>query len=141
MPSRTVNGTTLNYEEAGHGMPVVLLHGFPLDSRVWAKQIEGLEITYEDYEPGFGTAQGIARTSELTLWAVEKTPSRQAIADFTDAVRTPPMLACAPAHYVAANVFGGFAVTDRMLEMFKPKEGPPGAVVDVKNDGERREVK
>ena len=25
----------------------------------------------------------------------------------------------------AANVFGGFVVTDRMLEMFKKKEGPP----------------
>ena len=24
----------------------------------------------------------------------------------------------------AANVFGGFAVTDRMLEMFRKKEGP-----------------
>jgi hypothetical protein len=78
------------------------------------EQIEGLEITYEDYEPGFGTAQGIARTSELTLWAVEKTPSRQALVDFADAVRTPPMLACAPAHYVAAKVFGGlFAPVDR----------------------------
>ena len=27
----------------------------------------------------------------------------------------------------AANVFGGFVVTDRMLEMFKKKEGPPVA--------------
>jgi len=27
----------------------------------------------------------------------------------------------------AANVFGGFVVTDRMLEMFKKKEGPPAS--------------
>ncbi|HEV2296540.1 MAG TPA: hypothetical protein VGR35_22040 [Tepidisphaeraceae bacterium] len=86
--------------------------GMEMDT--FPEQIEGLEITYEDYEPGFGTAQGIARTSELTLWAVEKTPSHQAIADFAEIVRTPPMLACAPAHYVAAKIFGGlFAPVDR----------------------------
>ena len=32
----------------------------------------------------------------------------------------------------AANVFGGFVVTDRMLEMFKKKEAPPAG-----NDGKR----
>ena len=32
----------------------------------------------------------------------------------------------------AANVFGGFVVTDRMLEMFKKKEGPP-----VRSDGKK----
>lgn len=31
----------------------------------------------------------------------------------------------------AVNVFGGFAVTDRMLEMFKPKEGPLDKGTDV----------
>ena len=36
----------------------------------------------------------------------------------------------------AANVFGGFVVTDRMLEMFKKKEGPP-ASADGKPRGER----
>ena len=33
----------------------------------YPEQLEGLNITYEDYEPGFGTPYGIARTSELTL--------------------------------------------------------------------------
>jgi hypothetical protein len=79
-----------------------------------AKQLDGLEITYEDYEPGFGTAHGIARTSELTLWAAAKTPSRRATIDFADAVRTPPLLACEPAHYANAAVFGAlFAPADR----------------------------
>ena len=40
----------------------------------------------------------------------------------------------------AANVFGGFAVTDRMLEMFKPKEGP-GGKIDVAGNGKRTEGK
>jgi NAD(P) transhydrogenase subunit alpha len=37
----------------------------------------------------------------------------------------------------AANVFGGFVVTDRMLEMFKKKEGPP-AKLETKGPGEAR---
>jgi hypothetical protein len=86
--------------------------GMSMDSH--AEELEGLEVTYEDYEKGFGTAQGIARTSELTLWAAEKTPTREAMIDFADSVRTPPMLACEPAHYTATQVFGGlFAPVDR----------------------------
>ena len=38
-----------------------------LGQDTFAEQLEGLEITYEDYEPGFGTPHGIARTHELTL--------------------------------------------------------------------------
>ena len=35
----------------------------------------------------------------------------------------------------AANVVGGFVVTDRMLEMFKRREPPQGAT----SDGTRKE--
>ena len=37
----------------------------------------------------------------------------------------------------AANVFGGFVVTDRMLEMFRKKEAPP-ATTDGKKPGADR---
>ena len=43
----------------------------------YARQLEGLEITYEDYEPGFGSPHGIARSSEITLWALAATPTRE----------------------------------------------------------------
>ncbi|WP_428941039.1 Tat pathway signal sequence domain protein [Fontivita pretiosa] len=77
-------------------------------------ELEGLEITYEDYEKGFGTPVGIARTSEMMLWALPATPSRQRMIDMADAVRKPPLLVCAPEHYVATQVFGGlFSVPDR----------------------------
>ena len=36
----------------------------------YAKQTAGLDITYEDYEPGFGTPVGVARTSEMMLLAL-----------------------------------------------------------------------
>ena len=38
-------------------------------------QNEGLSVTYEDYEPGWDDASGVARTSELMLWALPATPA------------------------------------------------------------------
>jgi len=35
----------------------------------------------------------------------------------------------------AANVFGGFVVTDRMLEMFKKRIAPPDSTGEEKKDG------
>ncbi|MEU1946784.1 Tat pathway signal sequence domain protein [Streptomyces sp. NPDC020125] len=78
------------------------------------EQLEGLEITYEDYEPGFGTPYGIARTSELTFWANAATPDADTLVRQAAAVRTPPQLAAGPADIARAKVFGGlFAPVDR----------------------------
>ncbi|MFE8014719.1 Tat pathway signal sequence domain protein [Streptomyces antibioticus] len=70
------------------------------------EQLEGLNITYEDYEPGFGTPYGIARTSELLFWANESTPTPEQLAAQARAVRVLPQLAAPPAQLVKAKVFG-----------------------------------
>jgi YetA-like protein len=70
------------------------------------QELEGLEITYEDYEKGFGTPVGIARSSEITLWALAATPSRERLVQMAAAVLTPPQLAAHPARYLSAGVFG-----------------------------------
>ncbi|MFC4535451.1 Tat pathway signal sequence domain protein [Sphaerisporangium dianthi] len=95
----------------------------PMDTRFYhdgmgqdtfPEQLEGLEITYEDYEPGFGTPYGIARTSELMFWAVGATPDAARLSAMADAVRTPPQIVNPVGHLVAAKVFGGlFAPADR----------------------------
>ncbi|MFI6624218.1 Tat pathway signal sequence domain protein [Streptomyces sp. NPDC050528] len=72
----------------------------------YAKQLEGLEITYEDYEPEFGSPYGIARTSELLFWANESTPSAEVLAQQVDAVRVLPQLAAPPAQLIKSKVFG-----------------------------------
>jgi YetA-like protein len=72
----------------------------------YAEQLEGLNITYEDHEPGFGTPYGIARTSELLFWANESTPAAETLADQVAAVRVLPQLAAPPAQLVKAGVFG-----------------------------------
>lgn len=70
------------------------------------EQLEGLNITYEDYEPGFGTPYGIARTSELLFWANESTPAPERLAEQVEAVRVLPQLAAPPKQLIKAKVFG-----------------------------------
>ncbi|MFC8227935.1 Tat pathway signal sequence domain protein [Streptomyces sp. NPDC057287] len=85
-----------------------------LGQDTYAEQLEGLNITYEDYEPGFGTPYGIARTSELVFWAHDSTPGATALAQQADAVRTLPQLVAPPSQLMAAKVFGGlFSPVDR----------------------------
>jgi hypothetical protein len=79
----------------------------------YAEQLEGLEITYEDYEPEFGTPVGIARTTELTFWALDATPSTERLADLAAAAAVPPLLAAPPAHLRGAEVFGDWSLPDR----------------------------
>ncbi|MFJ9040700.1 Tat pathway signal sequence domain protein [Streptomyces sp. NPDC102406] len=72
----------------------------------YAEQLEGLNITYEDYEGGFGTPYGIARTSELLFWANEATPKPEVLAQQVRAVRVLPQLAAPPKQLIEAGVFG-----------------------------------
>lgn len=70
------------------------------------EELEGLEMTYEDYEKGFGTPVGIARSSEITLWALAATPSRERLVQMAASVQQPAQLAAHPARYLQAGVFG-----------------------------------
>ncbi|MEU4725101.1 Tat pathway signal sequence domain protein [Nonomuraea dietziae] len=79
----------------------------------FAEQLEGLEITYEDYEPGFGDARGIARTHELTLMAYEATPRAEELAEHAAALNSPGLLAAAPERILQAGVFGDWGLPDR----------------------------
>ena len=74
----------------------------------------GLEITYEDYEPGFDSPEGVARTSELYLWACAATPARAELVAQAAVVRTPAVLMTTPAWLHRCGVFGGlWAPADR----------------------------
>jgi 3-oxoadipate enol-lactonase len=57
MPIRTLDGAAFHYEETGTGLPVVLLHGFPLDCRMWSAQRTALSDRFRVITPdlrGFG---------------------------------------------------------------------------------------
>src|SRR6478736_2020199 len=80
----------------------------------YEKQIEGLEITYEDYEPGFDRPLGVARTSELYFTVCAATPERAKLAELAGVVRTPPVLIATPEYMNTCAVFGGlWAPADR----------------------------
>lgn len=67
MPTQTINGTAFNYTEKGQGPALVLLHGFPLDHRIWEAQVEGLSGQYRVIAPdlrGFGQSNS---TEPFTL--------------------------------------------------------------------------
>jgi hypothetical protein len=76
------------------------------------EEIEGLNITYEDYEKDFGTARGVARSHELVFRAVATTPAREDFPRFAASLRRPPQLAASPAHCHAAGVFGAWSLPD-----------------------------
>jgi hypothetical protein len=78
-----------------------------LGQDTYEKQYKGgLEITYEDYEPGFGTPMGVARTSELLLWILPATPTRERFTQLAQALREPAVLAATPQTIVESGVFG-----------------------------------
>jgi len=67
----------------------------------------GLWITYEDYEPGFSDPYGVGRTSEIFLWALPATPSRERLTELADYTRQPPVIVAAQEALAASNLFGG----------------------------------
>ncbi|WP_213982438.1 twin-arginine translocation signal domain-containing protein [Sphingomonas sp. dw_22] len=95
---------------------------------------EGLDITYEDYEKGWGTAHGIARTTEFTLWALPATPSRARLVEMAQEVSRQPRLICTPARLHAAGVFGLWSLVDRSTPKRKILEGQQDAVLDFYRD-------
>jgi pimeloyl-ACP methyl ester carboxylesterase len=60
MPQVNVSGQNISYEERGRGLPLVLVHGFPLDNRIWEAQMAALSDKYRVIAPdlpGFGKSQ------------------------------------------------------------------------------------
>ncbi len=58
----TSRGLRLAWREAGAGLPVLLLHGFPLSGEMWDPQLEALAGSFRVIVPdlsGFGASQGV----------------------------------------------------------------------------------
>jgi pimeloyl-ACP methyl ester carboxylesterase len=55
--TRSKNSELMQFSENGKGLPVVLVHGFPLDRRIWEAQLHGLSDHHRIITvdlPGFG---------------------------------------------------------------------------------------
>jgi hypothetical protein len=86
-----------------------------LGQDTYADQLDALDITYEDYEHGFGDAHGIARTHELEVVAYAGTPSVDRLAQDVAHVVQRPRLAPTPEALRAARVLGDWDLPDRSM--------------------------
>lgn len=104
--------TVWMYSPAAEPMDLRFYHD-GLGQDAFEDQLEALEITYEDYEPGFGDARGIARTHELVLDAFPATPSADELSALAAASALPPQPVVSPERMRSAGVFGIWAPVDR----------------------------
>ena len=73
MPIANLNGATLHYDDrggggGGGGAPLVLVHGFPLDGRMWAAQAEALAGRSRVIVPDL---RGFGRSGETGPFTIE----------------------------------------------------------------------
>lgn len=99
-----VGGHRIAYRERGEGPALVLLHGWPLDSREWCRQLEGLSDEFRVVAwdaPGAGRSSDPPEGSRLSDWA-------DWLAEFIE------ILDLGPAHVGGLSFGGGLA-----LELFR----------------------
>ena len=66
MPQRELRGVKLAWEEAGDGLPVVLLHPFPLNRGAWSPQRDFLSKKYRIITPDFRGFGGSELDGEIS---------------------------------------------------------------------------
>ncbi|WP_341939468.1 exo-rhamnogalacturonan lyase family protein [Marinimicrobium sp. C2-29] len=85
-----------------------------MEQETHEQQLDALKITYEDYEPGFDTAYGVARTTDFVLCVLGATPSRVETVNWGNEISQPAQVVAAPEDYLASGVFGAlWSLPDR----------------------------
>ncbi|KAI8629740.1 hypothetical protein F5Y19DRAFT_431675 [Xylariaceae sp. FL1651] len=79
-----------------------------LGEDTYAKQLDALEITYEDYEGGYNTPHGIARTNEIFIRPFDSTPLADELAALTEFVNEPPVLVPKPEYIKQTEAIGTY---------------------------------
>jgi 3-oxoadipate enol-lactonase len=67
-----VNGFSMAYSHAGQGIPLVFVHGFPLNRQLWQPQLEGLSDVARVIAPdlrGHGDSQAVPGPYTMELFA------------------------------------------------------------------------
>lgn len=84
-----------------------------MDMRHYDTKAHGLESVYEDVQPGFSSAYGMGRTSELTLFPSANVPAREDTVKQAALGATPPLLVATPRYLHDARAFGDWGLEDR----------------------------
>jgi 3-oxoadipate enol-lactonase len=72
MKTQIAGGVHIEYDDAGKGKPIVLLHAFPLARTMWRSQIEELQNHYRLIAPdlrGFGGSDGFTGSPSIEAFA------------------------------------------------------------------------
>lgn len=100
MDAVEVGGHRIAYHQKGEGPPLLLLHGWPLNSREWRRQVDGLsdEFTVVAWDaPGAGRSSDPPEGFRLPDWA-------DCLAGFIE------VLSLGPAHVAGLSWGGGLAL-------------------------------
>jgi hypothetical protein len=84
-----------------------------MDMRHYDTRPHGLEAVYEDVQLGTSVANGVARTSELTLFATPGVPSKEQTATMARTGAAPAVVVCTPQALHDAEAFGVWGLEDR----------------------------
>ncbi|GLR19607.1 exo-rhamnogalacturonan lyase family protein [Portibacter lacus] len=80
------------------------------DTLAWG---HGLEASYEDVQPGLSTPTGVARTSEILLFASSDVPTIETLNALVEVGNDPPLLVASPEYIHSIPVFGAWSLPDR----------------------------
>ena len=72
MPQIRLSNTELHVESRGSGMPLLLVHGFPLDHSMWRSQLDALSSAFHVLAPdlrGFGRSHVARGTVSMEQFA------------------------------------------------------------------------
>ncbi|KAI0409810.1 hypothetical protein F4802DRAFT_542172 [Xylaria palmicola] len=95
------------YSPAGEPMDLRPYHD-GLGQDTYEKQLDALEITYEDYEDGYNTPHGIGRTNEIYIRPFDSTPSSDELAALTEFINQPPVLVPQPEYIKETEAAGTY---------------------------------
>jgi hypothetical protein len=83
----------------------------------------GLEASYEDVQPGFSTATGVGRTSEMTIFLHADVPTNEVLSEEAALSTQKPLLTTTPAYLHDAGAFGTWSLKDTSTTGKKWLEG------------------
>ncbi len=72
MPTISIGSASLNVLDQGRGSPLLLVHGFPLDSTMWREQVSELSKSFRVVAPdlcGFGQSRPVAGDDTVVTMA------------------------------------------------------------------------
>jgi hypothetical protein len=84
-----------------------------MDMRHYDTRAHGLEAVYEDVQEGMSIPMGVARTSELTLFATSDVPEKSVMSKMAQFGEKPGVLLCTNQYLHDAQAFGIWGLEDR----------------------------